>query len=187
MSQFRVEKRRAHAELTLATGETLRGSFFLASSTRTQVGPERIADLLNANAGFFPFDAAGNADHGTILVNRAHVVAVQVLEPFAEAQDAAGYEVATERQITMTLVTGARLEGSVRVFCPQGRDRLSDWARSADAFRYVETAGTTYIVNTAHIVEVREIGRAGEVGQTGQDGRVGWVGRVVGGTEENKS
>jgi hypothetical protein len=156
MSQFRVEKRRAHAELTFATGQTLRGSFFLASSTPTQVGPERIADLLNANLGFFPFDAVGDSDHGTILVNRAHVVAVRVLEPFAEAQVDPGYEVATERRVVMTLANGTRLEGSVRVYCPQGRDRLSDWARSVEAFRYLETADTTFIVNTAHIVEVRE-------------------------------
>jgi len=135
MSQFRVEKRRADAELTFATGATLRGSFFLASATPTQVGPERIADLLNASAGFFPFDAVGDADQGTILVNRAHIVAVRLLEPFAEAQDDPGYEVATERYVVMTLANGARLEGSVRVYCPQGRDRLSDWARSAEAFR----------------------------------------------------
>jgi hypothetical protein len=184
MSQFRVEKRRAHAELTLATGEMVRGSFFLASSTPTQVGPERIADLLNAAKGFFPFDPAGDADSGTILVNRAHVVAVRLLEPSAEARDDAGYELATERRVAMTLVTGARLEGSVRVYCPQGRDRLSDWARSADAFRYLETADTTFIVNTAHIVDVRETAQAEQVAHAG---RAGWVGRVVGKSEENNA
>jgi hypothetical protein len=173
MSQFRVEKRRADAELTFATGATLRGSFFLASATPTQVGPERIADLLNASAGFFPFDAVGDADQGTILVNRAHIVAVRLLEPFAEAQDDPGYEVATERYVVMTLANGARLEGSVRVYCPQGRDRLSDWARSAEAFRYLETADTTFIVNTAHIVEVRELGQVAQVGQVGQLDRAG--------------
>jgi len=28
MSQFRIEKRRAEAEITLATGKTVRGAFF---------------------------------------------------------------------------------------------------------------------------------------------------------------
>jgi hypothetical protein len=160
MSQFRVEKRRAEAELTFSTGAALRGSFFLAASTPTQVGPERVADLLNAEAGFFPFDSANGADSGTIVVNRAHVVAVRLLEPVAEARIDPGYEVATERHVVITLANGARLEGSVRVYCPQGHDRLSDWARSSDAFRYLETGETTFIVNTAHIVEVREIAAA---------------------------
>jgi len=177
MSQFRVEKRRAEAELTLATGATLHGSFFLAGSTPTQVGPERIADLLNADAGFFPFDSAAGAERGTIVVNRAHVVAVRLLEPFAEAQVDAGYEVATERHVAMTLTNGTRLEGSIRVYCPQGRDRLSDWARSTEVFRYVETAETTYIVNIAHVVDVREIGRIGWVGQLRQVGQMEHTGR----------
>jgi hypothetical protein len=157
MSQFRVEKRRADAELTLSTGATLRGSFFLAGSTPTQVGPERIADLLNGETGFFPFDSAAGAERGTVVINRAHVVAVRLLEPVAEAQDDPGYAVATERHVAMTLANGTRLEGSVRVYCPQGHDRLSDWARSCEVFRYLETAQTTFIVNSAHIVEVREL------------------------------
>ena len=157
MSQFRVEKRRAEAELTLATGATLHGSFFLAASTPTQIGPERVADLLNAETGFFPFDSVRGAETGTIVVNRAHVVAVRLLEPVAEAQLAPGYRVATERHVVMTLANGTRLEGSVRVYCPKGRDRLSDWARSADVFCYLERPDTTFIVNTAHVVEVREL------------------------------
>jgi hypothetical protein len=157
MSQFRIEKRRAEAELTLSTGATLHGSFFLAPATPTQVGPERVADLLNAETGFFPFDPVRGAETGTIVVNRLHVVAVRLLEPVAEAQVAPGYQVATERHVVMTLANGTRLEGSVRVYCPKGRDRLSDWARSGGVFRYVETPDTTFIVNTAHVVEVREL------------------------------
>lgn len=164
MSQFRVEKRRAGAELTLATGATLHGSFFLAASTPTQVGPERVADLLNAETGFFPFDSVDGPEVGTIVVNRAQVVAVRLLEPVAEAQLAPGYRVATERHVVMTLANGSRLQGSVRVYCPKGRDRLSDWARSGGGFRYLETAQTTFIVNTAHIVEMREVGEGEQVG-----------------------
>jgi hypothetical protein len=43
------------------------------------------------------------------------------------------------------------------VYRPAGRDRLSDYARSSDAFRYVESSEATYIVNSAHIVEFMEI------------------------------
>ena len=40
---------------------------------------------------------------------------------------------------------------------PEGRDRLSDWARDPEIFRYVETDETTLIVNMAHVIEVNEV------------------------------
>ena len=45
----------------------------------------------------------------------------------------------------------------MRVYRPEGRDRLSDWTRQPETFRYVETDDTTVIVNVAHIVEVSEV------------------------------
>jgi hypothetical protein len=48
------------------------------------------------------------------------------------------------------------VEGRVRVHRPSGRDRLSDYARLPETFRYVETEGGTVIVNADHIVEFRE-------------------------------
>ena len=38
-SEFRVEKRRETAELTLVTGATLSGVFFLAGSSQLHTGP----------------------------------------------------------------------------------------------------------------------------------------------------
>lgn len=157
MSQFRVEKRRAGAELTLSTGGTVRGCFFLAGSSATHAGPERVADLLNAECGFFPFETSLASESDTVLINRMHVVSVKLLERTTEAQLDPGYIVATERHVAILLSNGARLTGSVRVYRPQGRDRLSDYARSPDVFRYVETAEDTFVVNSAHIVELREL------------------------------
>ena len=157
MSQFRVEKRRAEAELTLSTGGVVRGAFFLAAATAAQIGPERVADLLNAEPGFFPFSPSGRSADHTAVINRAHVILVKLLEPSTEAQRDPGYEVATERHVAMVLSNGARLRGAVRVYCPQGRDRLSDYARSPLAFRYLEDDGATYVVNSAHIVEIGEL------------------------------
>jgi hypothetical protein len=159
MSQFRVEKRRAGAEITLATGAIVHGTFFLCGSSATHAGPERVADLLNAEAGFFPFETAGG-DADTILINRAHVIAVRLLERANEPELDPGYIVATERHVAMLLSNGATLTGSVRVYRPQGRDRLSDYARSSDAFRYLENAEGTFVVNSAHIVNLSEIPEA---------------------------
>ena len=45
----------------------------------------------------------------------------------------------------------------VAVYAPQGRDRLSDYARAPEAFRYVVTQKNTLIINAAHIVELTEL------------------------------
>jgi len=156
MSQFRVEKQRADAEITLAAGTRVRGAFFLAGSSVADAGrPERIGDLLNAESGFFPFET-GPGDAGTLLVNRAHLVTVRLIDRGDEPQLDPGYDVATARDVAMLLTDGRTLRGTVRVYRPQGRDRLSDYARSSDLFRYLETREGTFIVNSAHIVSIYE-------------------------------
>jgi len=156
VSQFRVEKRRALASLMLTTGATVRGCFFLSGSHAIHPGPERVADLLNAETGFFPFELPGEIGAQTALYNRSQVVVVTLLEDTIEAQLDPGYLVATEREVRVLLSNGRFVEGRVRVYRPTGRDRLSDYARIPEAFRYMETVDGTVIVNTAHIVELRE-------------------------------
>jgi hypothetical protein len=158
MSQFRVEKGRTTATLVLSNGSTVRGVFFVAPASATHAGPERIKDVLNAESGFFPFEVSG-AQSKTVLLNRDHVVVVtpgSSDEPFTDP----GYEVATQRTVSMLLTNGQRLTGSVRVFRPLGRDRLSDYARgNNERFRYIEAPdATTMIVNTTHVIELTEIG-----------------------------
>jgi hypothetical protein len=160
VSEYRVEKRRAEAALTLTTGATVRGCFFLAGSRASHGGPERVADLLNAELGFFPFELNADSTPYTVLFNRTQLVVVTLLENTIEAQLDPGYSVATEREVRMLLSNGETVHGSVRVYRPTGRDRLSDYARLPETFRYVETDEATLIVNTAHIVELRETSEA---------------------------
>jgi hypothetical protein len=95
-----------------------------------------------------------------VLYNRTQVVLVSLLEEIIEAQLDPGYSVATERAIRILLSNGEAVEGRVRVYRPSGRDRLSDYARAPEMFRYVETPGGTVIVNADHIVELRETNEA---------------------------
>jgi hypothetical protein len=158
VSEFRIEKRKAEAALTLTTGATVRGCFFLSGSRATHVGPERVADLLNGEQGFFPFEVDPKAVPSTVLYNRSQVVVVTLLEDTIEAQLDPGYAVATERRVHILLSNGHTVDGRVRVYRPTGRDRLSDYARAPETFRYVETADATVIVNSAHIVKLEETG-----------------------------
>jgi hypothetical protein len=154
-SEFRVEKRRADAVVTLVTSETVNGCFFTAQGSARHEGAERIGDLLNSEPGFFPFEIHGANGGSTVLYNRSHVIAVRVLDD--EARQDPGYAVAARRRVSVLLSNGERVDGEVRVYRPQGRDRVSDWTRQQDVFRYIEAPGATYIVNAAHIVAVTEV------------------------------
>jgi hypothetical protein len=153
MSRFKVEKDRVSASLSLATGQTIRGCFFVVGSLATAVGRERVGDLLNAEDGFFPFER----DDGTVAqYNRAHVVLVRLPAGLDEESLEPGFEIALRRPVVITLSTSARIEGTVAVYGPVGHERLSDYTRRAKHFRYVATPFGSVIVNSDHIVEVIE-------------------------------
>ena len=154
-SQFRVEKSRVSATLTLSNGETVSGCFFISGNSRTHAGPESVRDLLNAEAGFFPFDAGTREASTTVLYNRAHLVFVELRDNGEPRRDP-GYDVAIEKIATMLMSNGMRLHGAVRVFRPHGSDRLSDFARAPETFRYLESKNATYIINVHHLVELAE-------------------------------
>lgn len=155
MSEFRVAKGKADALLTLADGSTVRGCFFVAAASATGKVPECVKDLLASEAGFFPFAVGDAGAERTLLYNRAHVVMVE-LSGHDEPRRDPGYEVATRRSVSLLLSNGTRVHGSVRIDRPAGRDRLSDFVRSNEAFRYVEIPGATLIVNVAHVIELSE-------------------------------
>ena len=154
-SEFRFEKRRSDAVLTLSGGGTVRGCFFVSYGSARHAGPERVSDLLNSEPGFFPFEVHDAQGKRTALYHRMHVVAVSLTDN--EASLDPGYDVATRRVISILLSTGERVAGTIRVYRPEGRDRLSDWARQEDVFRYVEAGDRTLVVNAAHIVEIIEV------------------------------
>ncbi len=154
-SEYRVEKRRTQALVRLSSGALSQGCFFIAGGSARHDGPERVWDLLNSETGFFPFEVQDESGPRTVLYNRLHVVTVALSDD--EASREPGYAVATRRRVRMLLSTNERVTGTVRVYRPEGRDRLSDWSRQPETFRYVETDDLTLIVNAIHIVEVSEV------------------------------
>jgi hypothetical protein len=155
VSEFRVQKSRAEATLALSNGTSLHGYFFTSGNCRDHLGPEGVKDVLNSERGFFPFDIDRPNGCQTVLLNRDHILYVQLADR-AEARRDPGYDVATERNVTMLLSNGMRLRGAVRVFRPQGNDRLSDFARNDEMFRYLEAENATFIVNVRHLLELAE-------------------------------
>ena len=153
MSEFWVEKRREAADVTLVSGATLAGVFFLAGSSQLHAGPERVGDVLNFEPGFFPFECNGE----TSLINRSHVLKVVLPPQMIEAELDAGYDVGKRRHVRILLTTGESITGHVVVLRPYGHDRLSDYAQAYERFRYVQLPDRTLLVNSAHIVALTEV------------------------------
>ena len=55
-SAFRIEKLRIEAVIHLTNGVRLTGDFFVAQASPTLFGQERVAELLNSESGFVPFE-----------------------------------------------------------------------------------------------------------------------------------
>ena len=110
---------------------------------------------MNAEIGFFPFERRDEDGLQTMILNRAHVVAVAVSRD--EPRQEPGYEMARRETVSMLLSTGQRVTGSICVYQPEGHNRLSDWSKTGDAFLYLETDGFALLVNRAHIVEIVEV------------------------------
>ena len=153
--ELRYEKRRAEAVVTLLGGETVRGWFFVAAGSLLHAGAERVGDLLNAEIGFFPFELHESGGR-IVLYNRPHVVTVRVFEE--EARDESGYSVAPREQVCRAPVgRTASSPAACASTAPKDANRLSDWARQPETFRYIESDESTLIVNAAHIVAVHEV------------------------------
>ena len=154
-SRFRYEKRRTEAVVTLASGESIRGFFFTEGGAAHHQGPQRIVDMLNDEPGFFPFEVKAVGGARTVLQNRSQIVTVAVFDE--ESRRDPGYDVAARRQVSLLLTNGRRVEGTVRIYRPEGRNRVSDWTRQPETFRYIESDTATFIVNIAHVVTVTEV------------------------------
>src|SRR3954471_21953195 len=110
-SEFRFEKQRVDGSITSSSGQTMRGCFFTAGGSRRGDGPERVGELLNGAAGFFPFEIHEGDSTRTVLYNRAHVILVGLRNN--EEELVPGYAVAPRRFVSILLSNGQRVVGFV--------------------------------------------------------------------------
>ena len=136
----------------------MRGCFFLAGSSATHAGPERVADLLNAETGFFPFELNAGAAPHTVLYNRAQVVLVTLLERDTTRRSSIRATTSPpSATVRMLLSNGQRVEGrGARLPSERARSAQRLGARARDV-PLRRNRRRTLIVNVAHIVEVSEM------------------------------
>jgi hypothetical protein len=103
-SELRIEKQRIDAVVTLSSGLSTQGSFFIAGGSALHDGPELVAELLNSEPGFFPFEIHFVGQSYTVLYNRHQVVMVALTDN--EARRDPGYDVAVRQCVSILLSNG---------------------------------------------------------------------------------
>jgi hypothetical protein len=156
VEELRVPKRRVAVEVVLPSGVARRVSVFLAEAAPDHEGAERVSDLLNGGADFFPaYDEQCGA---MTFLNRESVALARVARELE--QDASDdIAVPTEHEVEITLVDGTRLQGVVSYLLPPERSRLGDFLnQSAPFFRLVERDFVT-LVRRAQVARVALLSR----------------------------
>jgi hypothetical protein len=151
MEELRVPKRRVGVEVVLPGGTARRVTVFLAEAAAGHAGPERVADLLNGTAEFFP--VVDEASGGIAFLHRAAVALVRVRREH-DGDDAEAETLPTEHDVELALTDGAVVRGLVSYVRPPDRARLVDVLNEPAPFlRLLEGEGVA-LVNKRHVAGV---------------------------------
>jgi hypothetical protein len=155
VDDLRIPKRAVPVEVGLPGGGIHRVSVFLAEGAAAHPGPERLSDLLNGSAPFFP--AREEPGGAMTFLNRASVAVARVAAAEEPADDS--YTIPTEHEVEIALADGTLLAGLVAYVAPENHERLVDFLnRPEPFFRLLERDGVA-LVGRAHVARVALIAR----------------------------
>lgn len=151
MDELRVPKRRVGIEVVLPGGAARRVVVFLAEAAAEHAGPERVADLLNGAAEFFPVldEEAG----GVAFLHRASVAIVRFPREL-DADDGEALTLPTEHEVELGLADGTVVRGLVSYVRPPDRARLVDVLNEPAPFLRLLEDGGAALVNKRHVARV---------------------------------
>lgn len=151
MEELRVPKRRVGIEVVLPGGAARRVAVFLADAAADHAGAERVADLLNGAAEFFP--ALDEADGSVGFLHRAAVAIVRFPRDL-DADDGDALTLPTEHVVEVGLTDGTAVQGLVSYVRPPDRARLVDVLNEPAPFLRLLEDGGVALVNKRHVARV---------------------------------
>lgn len=155
--QFQVQTRSVSVEVVLKNSTALKGRVFLHEIAARHGGAERVGDVVNSAARFFPL-AVSQSGEQTLLINKDQVLYLKVpQEPLrvdVRQQGASSWAV----QVNLEMLQGAPILGVVYFAQPPGRDRTLDGLNASERFLCVVQDLVFLYVNLSHVVSVREKG-----------------------------
>jgi hypothetical protein len=149
MDPLRVPKRRIVIDVSFADGESHRVAVFLAERASTHDGPERIADLFNAEQEFIP---AVEIEGGAMtFLSRAAIAVVRSDEPDWDRDE---INLPVEHEVEVLLDSRQSLRGLLSYVLPPERCRVVDYLNEAAPFFALIEDGRAALVNKRHVRRV---------------------------------
>lgn len=156
--EFHLKKRGLGVEVVLSNSTVVKGRIFLHSVAERHEGAERVEDVLNSDARFFPL-AVQQSEGRTLLINKERVLFIRVpAEPDRVQVGEQGVRTWAV-QVSLDLVQGAPLQGVVYFSQPPGHDRTLDGLnQQGQTFVCLVQEAAFLFVNLRSVVLVRERG-----------------------------
>jgi hypothetical protein len=154
-SEFSLPRTAVPAHLLLTQGVSRPGHVYVMERVPHHDGPETVLEMLNRPEGFFPFQAAEEAD--VLLASKMHTISVSV-DRQAPISDPARLSAAKLLGVEVVLAGGSILGGWASVELPTHHARVLDYLNAShDPFFAMWTHATTHYVNRAHVVYARPL------------------------------
>lgn len=155
--EFQVQTRGVSVEVVLLNSTVLRGRLFLHDVAEHHDGGEKVEDVLDRPEKFFPL-AVREAGVRTVLVNKDQTLYIRVpTQPNRVSIDAEGVTTWAV-QLTLEMVQGGPLSGTVFFAQPPGRDRTLDGLNGAGKYLCLVQETSFCYVNLESVVMVKERG-----------------------------
>lgn len=149
---YRIEKVRHRVEVTLRSGQHIKGDIFLQAFARFKAGPELPSDVLNDAEEFLPVVLA-NGD--LLVIQKSHISIVATDLPEMDDNMETGL---VGMLVDVTLIDGETRSGSVFPELRADRPRLVDFLNDTRLrFLSVFAADHLLLVNRAHIAFARPV------------------------------
>lgn len=150
-NEFFIEKEQLPVEVTLVTGEELRGSLFVQPTWRRPSIEFDAPVLLNLPETYFPLQLPGG---GARLIAKGHVVLIRgkSTEPESEMET-----FGDPAPVVMRCSNGVTVRGELMIARVTSNMRVLDYLnRSAEQFILLHEHNGSVLVNRRHIVLVHD-------------------------------
>ncbi len=142
---MRIHKTKKQVELVFTDESQKEGSFFASLSSSHGHGSESIAELLNGERKYLPFECE---DGQITIIQKNTIVIVRMNNN--EVDHIA--KLSTKIFARVTLVSGQIVSGFIYHDLPRNYPRLSDYFNNTEQFFYLETETKDCIVNSAFVM-----------------------------------
>jgi hypothetical protein len=150
---LKIQKEKRAAEVIYRDRSRQAGSFFVSLTSSHRHGPESIADLLNGERRYLPFEM----EDGPVVIVQKNAILMVCLQE----REVAEIPQRSDRVLAeVTFLSGHQVTGIIYNDLPSSYPRLSDCLNGARRFFHLEIESTDCLINSdsvKHVLSTSEI------------------------------